>query len=210
MVNSLRAMADIIARMPRDMAPETTEGYEPYIHPHIIEGEEARSTLKILLRDFDTDGLRKQAEMLEADHRRGAAAPPEGEDRAEDHRAVPQHALLASKGQRGLDVHVGGDEARGAGSQMGPHPRRDRRLPADGARASRRRTSSPADRTITGPPNGSPSTEWTKSVETVVNLARIWVEKTLRIRRSPHPFSPLTSLGAYSMEQQQHHDRRAS
>jgi len=39
MVNSIRAMADIVSRMPRDTAPETTEGYEPYIHPHIIEGK---------------------------------------------------------------------------------------------------------------------------------------------------------------------------
>jgi tripeptide aminopeptidase len=52
MVNSIRVIADIIARTPKEMAPETTEGYEPYIHPHTIEGEEAKSILKFLLRDF--------------------------------------------------------------------------------------------------------------------------------------------------------------
>lgn len=57
MVNSIRAMADIIVRMPKDIAPEATEGYEPFIHPYALEGEDARSTLKIILRDFRTGGL---------------------------------------------------------------------------------------------------------------------------------------------------------
>ena len=34
MVNSIRAIGDIIVRLPKDIAPEITEGYEPYIHPH--------------------------------------------------------------------------------------------------------------------------------------------------------------------------------
>ena len=66
MVNSIRAMADIIARMPKDIAPETTEGYEPYIHPHALEGSEAKSTLKILLRDFNTPGLEVLRQRLES------------------------------------------------------------------------------------------------------------------------------------------------
>lgn len=65
MVNSIRAMADIIARTPKDMAPETTEGYEPYIHPYQLEGSVIKSTLKFLLRDFVTEGLDKQKEILE-------------------------------------------------------------------------------------------------------------------------------------------------
>jgi tripeptide aminopeptidase len=65
MVNSLRAMADIIARTPRDMAPETTENYEPYIHPYILEGGVVKSTLKVLFRDFDSTGLIKLKEIME-------------------------------------------------------------------------------------------------------------------------------------------------
>ncbi len=41
MVNALRVLADVIVRLPRDMSPETTEGREPFIHPHHGEGEEA-------------------------------------------------------------------------------------------------------------------------------------------------------------------------
>ncbi len=65
MVNALRALADVIARLPRDMAPETTEGREPFIHPHHAEGEEARATLRLLLRDFETPGLARQRRILE-------------------------------------------------------------------------------------------------------------------------------------------------
>lgn len=65
MVNSIRAIADIVVRTPKDMAPETTEGYEPYIHPHSLEGTVSKSTLRFLLRDFRTEGLKEQKKMLE-------------------------------------------------------------------------------------------------------------------------------------------------
>jgi len=43
------------------MAPETTEGYEPYIHPYVLEGGVHLSTIKILLRDFrPKDGCAKE------------------------------------------------------------------------------------------------------------------------------------------------------
>lgn len=65
MVNSIRAIADVIARLPRDMAPETTEKYEPYIHPHNVEGTVSKSALKLLFRDFKTSGLDEQKKILE-------------------------------------------------------------------------------------------------------------------------------------------------
>lgn len=65
MVNSIRALADIVARTPKDMAPETTEGYEPYIHPYQFEGTVVKSTLKFLFRDFNTSGLDNQKEIMQ-------------------------------------------------------------------------------------------------------------------------------------------------
>lgn len=65
MVNALRALADVIVRLPRDMAPETTAGREPFIHPHGASGEEAEATLKLLFRDFDTAGLARQRAIVE-------------------------------------------------------------------------------------------------------------------------------------------------
>ena len=65
MVNSIRVLSDIIARLPKDMAPETTEGYEPYIHPYVLEGGVGKSSVKILLRDFKTEGLDVLKKRLE-------------------------------------------------------------------------------------------------------------------------------------------------
>ena len=65
MVNAVRVVADVIARLPRDMAPETTEGREPYVHPYAVEGGVARATLRLSLRDFETAGLSGQRRLLE-------------------------------------------------------------------------------------------------------------------------------------------------
>jgi tripeptide aminopeptidase len=47
------------------MAPETTEGYQPYIHPLGLEGTVGRAALRLILRDFRTEGLDEQKKMLE-------------------------------------------------------------------------------------------------------------------------------------------------
>jgi tripeptide aminopeptidase len=65
MVNALRGLADVIVRLPRDLSPERTEGHEGFIHPHGASGEEARASVKLLLRDFDEAGLRRQRRLLE-------------------------------------------------------------------------------------------------------------------------------------------------
>lgn len=65
MVNSVRVAADIITRFPKDMLPETTEKYEPYMHPHVIEGGVEKTTIKILFRDFKTSGLSELKKRLE-------------------------------------------------------------------------------------------------------------------------------------------------
>jgi tripeptide aminopeptidase len=65
MVNSIRAAAEFIARLPRDvMAPEVTSGRDGFLHPYQLEGGVAQTRLKILLRDFDTANLARQAELL--------------------------------------------------------------------------------------------------------------------------------------------------
>jgi tripeptide aminopeptidase len=65
MVNSIRVMADIIAGLPENMAPETTEGYEPYIHPMALEGSVHKTMCKLILRDFKTSGLAAQKKLLD-------------------------------------------------------------------------------------------------------------------------------------------------
>ncbi len=65
MVNAARVAAEIVARFPKDSAPETTEGYEPYIHPHTIEGTVGNAVIKILFRSFQTSDLDEQKKIVE-------------------------------------------------------------------------------------------------------------------------------------------------
>ncbi|MDA3843717.1 MAG: tripeptide aminopeptidase PepT [Candidatus Kapabacteria bacterium] len=65
MINSIRVMSDIIARLPKNMAPETTEKYEPFIHPHDLEASVLNTKMSMLFRDFDTKGLDTQKEIVE-------------------------------------------------------------------------------------------------------------------------------------------------
>jgi tripeptide aminopeptidase len=74
MVNSIRAAGQFIARLPAELAPERTEGRDGFLHPYVIEGGVAKTTLKILLRDFDTtklsiyaDQLKKTADQVASD-----------------------------------------------------------------------------------------------------------------------------------------------
>lgn len=65
MVNALRVAGDLLSRLPRDhSSPETTEERQGFLHPYQVAGGVAQTTLKILLRDFDTAGLAVRAQTL--------------------------------------------------------------------------------------------------------------------------------------------------
>lgn len=65
MVNAVRAAGRFIDFLPReDLAPETTEGRQGFLHPYAIEGGVAEAKLRILLRDFDALALVRYAERL--------------------------------------------------------------------------------------------------------------------------------------------------
>jgi tripeptide aminopeptidase len=64
MVNSAYAMADFLLRIPPEMRPETTEDREGFIHPvsGVIDTE--TSILKIILRDFESEGLADKEDLV--------------------------------------------------------------------------------------------------------------------------------------------------
>jgi len=67
MINAVRAAGHLLAQLPHDrLAPETTEGREGFLHPYEITGGVSEVRLKILLRDFDSEALTEQADMLRA------------------------------------------------------------------------------------------------------------------------------------------------
>lgn len=66
MVNAIRAAGSFIAKMPCDLSPERTDGRDGFLHPYVLEGGVALATLKVLLRDFDSNKLNDYAETLKS------------------------------------------------------------------------------------------------------------------------------------------------
>lgn len=58
MVNAVRGLAQLIARLPVDhLSPESTEEREGFLHPYSISGGVGAAELRILLRAFETEEL---------------------------------------------------------------------------------------------------------------------------------------------------------
>lgn len=177
MVNSVRAIADVIARMPRDMAPETTEGYEPYIHPHSVEGSVTKSTLKILFRDFETKGLDKQKEIMENIIKEVQELNPKAKIRLEIQEMYRNMRDELVKHPLILDNLWEAAEKAGAKPYWKPI-----RGGTDGSRLTE--MGLPTPNIYGGGQNFHSKNEWLSvkgmntAVETIKNLLQIWVEKT--------------------------------
>lgn len=66
MENAIKIASDIIASLPKDrLSPETTEGYEGFIHPISITGKMESAELKFILRDFETKKLKDHARLID-------------------------------------------------------------------------------------------------------------------------------------------------
>ncbi|MEK9138542.1 MAG: peptidase T, partial [Bacteroidota bacterium] len=177
MVNSIRAMADIIARMPKDnTSPETTEGYQPYIHPHHLDGEEAKTTLKILLRDFETPGLDVLKKKLEAIISEVQPLHPKAKIEISILNQYRNMRDYMGNDPRVLDCMFEATKRAGLEPKWVPI-----RGGTDGSRLTEKGL--PTPNIFTGGQNYHGKTEWLsvygmeKSVETVVNLVQVWVEK---------------------------------
>jgi peptidase T len=64
MENAIKIAAEIVARLPKDQAPETTEGREGFIHPTDLSGAMESARLKFIIRDFEEKGLREKEALL--------------------------------------------------------------------------------------------------------------------------------------------------
>lgn len=65
MINAIKVAADFINRLPKDgLAPETTDGYDGFVHPYVVNASVEKTSVKLLLRDFKTAKLREQEAFL--------------------------------------------------------------------------------------------------------------------------------------------------
>lgn len=66
MENSIKIAGAIIDRLPKDIAPETTEGKQGFIHPTGVAGSMEKAAISLIIRDFNDEGLTEKETMLEA------------------------------------------------------------------------------------------------------------------------------------------------
>jgi tripeptide aminopeptidase len=177
MVNSIRVIAEIISRLPKDISPEMTDGYEPYIHPYILEGGVGKSSVKILFRDFKTDGLTQLKEIVDKVIEEVQPVFPKA--KIETH-VVEQYRNMREgleKDPRVVDYLF--EAAKRAGLNPVWKPIRGG---TDGAKLTE--AGLPTPNIFTGGSNFHSRTEWVnvwgmeKAVETILNLLQIWTERT--------------------------------
>jgi tripeptide aminopeptidase len=65
MENAIRIVGDIIARLPKDLTPETTKDRDGFIHPTDVAGAMEGASLSLIVRDFTEDGLKEKEALLE-------------------------------------------------------------------------------------------------------------------------------------------------
>lgn len=66
MENAIKIAGAIIDRLPKEIAPETTEGKQGFIHPTGVAGSMEKAAISLIIRDFTDEGLTEKETMLEA------------------------------------------------------------------------------------------------------------------------------------------------
>jgi tripeptide aminopeptidase len=178
LVNAIRILADFVQKLPVEMAPETTENREGYIHPYAIDGQSEIVKVKLLLRDFEMQGIEKQKELLQ-----GYVEELRGEH------TKAEFDLEFKESYRNMRYKVEEEPrlvayAEEAIRRIGEQPRQELiRGGTDGSRLSY--MGLPCPNLFAGGEGIHSELEWVpvqvmeKAADVIVHLANIWAEKSL-------------------------------
>ncbi len=64
MVNALRLASEFIAKLPKEISPEETSDREGFIHPLELTGTAEKAVIRMILRDFELEGLEEKKAFL--------------------------------------------------------------------------------------------------------------------------------------------------
>jgi len=178
MVNAVKLAAAFIARLPEDrLSPETTEGYDGYVHPYLLDASVDRTSVKLLIRDFTAAGLDEKEAFVEQLAREVVAAYPPA---SVEIRIAESYRNMREILEGYPDVV---DAAREAIRRTGLTPvERPIRGGTDGSRLSF--MGLPTPNLFAGEQNFHSRREWLsvrvmdQAVETIVNLCRVWEERS--------------------------------
>lgn len=178
MINAIKMAAAFIARLPDDgLSPETTEKYEGYVHPYVVHASVERTSVKLLVRDFTIAGLREKESWLAklADEIVLAWPGASCETKVEESYRNMKEVL----DQHPAAVECAREAIRRCGLTVRERPIRGG---TDGCRLSF--MGLPTPNIFAGEHNFHSRLEWIsvrdmeKAVEVIVNLARVWEERS--------------------------------
>src|SRR6185312_12519128 len=178
MINAIKIAAEFIHRLPADrLSPETTDGHDGFVHPYVQQSGVDRTTVKLIVRDFDTAGLAAKEALVERIAREASAAFPGSrveiavDEQYRNMRAVldrhPQIVDHAREAIRRCGLEVVTKSIRGG---------------TDGSRLSF--MGLPTPNLFAGEHNFHARLEWVsrqdmeKAVDVIVALCRVWEEQS--------------------------------
>jgi tripeptide aminopeptidase len=176
MVNAIKVAARFIDRLPHDaLSPETTGGHDGFVHPYVVQAGVERTAVRVLVRDFETAGLKEKEALLERLARAAVAAYPGSRVECSVEESYRNMKEI-------LDRHPAiADHAREAIRRAGLEPRTQPiRGGTDGCRLSF--MGLPTPNLFAGEHNFHSRLEWVsvqdmeKAVEVIVHLCQIWTE----------------------------------
>jgi tripeptide aminopeptidase len=177
MVNAIKVAAAFIDRLPHDsLSPETTAGHEGFVHPYAIQAGAERTSVRLLVRDFSTAGLKDKEALLDRLALSAAAAYPGSRVEIAVEESYRNMKAI-------LDRHPAiAEHAREAIRRAGLEPRSHAiRGGTDGCRLSF--MGLPTPNMFAGEHNFHSRLEWVsvqdmeKAVEVIVHLCQIWAEE---------------------------------
>jgi tripeptide aminopeptidase len=178
MINAIKVAADFITRLPSDtLSPETTDDDQGFLHPYVLKAGVETTSVKLIVRDFQTSGLKEKealVERLAADTVRsfpGARVSVEIEEQYRNMREIldrhPEIAEHAREAVRRAGLTVRNKRIRGG---------------TDGSKLSF--MGLPTPNLFAGEHNFHSRLEWVsvqdmeKAVEVIVNLCQVWCERS--------------------------------
>jgi tripeptide aminopeptidase len=177
MVNAIKLAARFIDRLPADrLSPETTDGYDGFVHPYVVQAGVDRTTVRLLVRDFVTAGLHEKEAWVESLAREVAAGVPGASIECRIEESYRNMREVLDRHPHVVDC------AREAITRAGMIVReRAIRGGTDGSRLSF--MGLPTPNIFAGEQNFHSRLEWVsvqdmaKAVETIVELAKVWEER---------------------------------
>jgi tripeptide aminopeptidase len=176
LISSIKVAADFVASLPREMAPETTEGPQGYIHPIAIEGNTSQTKVTLLIRDFDVKQLGPKADLIRNLAQKACQGWPGSDSQVEIKQYYRNMKYDLEKEPRAVGYAMEAMERIGLKAHLGSI-----RGGTDGANLSARGL--PTPNIFTGEQAFHGYTEWVcvkdmeLAAQTILATIKVWTEK---------------------------------